>query len=67
MLIQANSGGGKSRAIRQLLEQTHGRVQQLVLDPEGEFATLRERFDYVLAGRGAEAVATELLMPKGVR
>jgi hypothetical protein len=58
MLIQANSGGGKSRAIRQLLEQTHGRVQQLVLDPEGEFATLRERFDYVLAGRGADVPAT---------
>jgi hypothetical protein len=63
MLIQANSGGGKSRAIRQLLEQTHGRVQQLVLDPEGEFATLRERFDYVLAGRGADVPAT----PKAAR
>lgn len=50
MLIQANSGGGKSYALRALLEQTHGRVQQLVLDVEGEFATLRERFDYVLAG-----------------
>lgn len=50
-LVQANSGGGKSRAIRQLLEQTHGRVQHLVIDPEGEFATLREKFDYVLAAK----------------
>ena len=49
LLIQANSGGGKSWAIRRLLEQTHGRVQQIVLDVEGEFHTLREKHDYVLA------------------
>jgi uncharacterized protein len=49
MLIQANSGGGKSWAIRRLLEQTAGHVQQLVIDPEGEFATLREKHDYVIA------------------
>lgn len=58
MLVQANSGGGKSRAIRQLLEQTHGRVQHLVLDPEGEFPTLRERFDYILAAKtGGDTIA----------
>lgn len=49
MLVQANSGGGKSFLVRRILEQTHGRVQQIVIDPEGEFATLRERFDYVHA------------------
>jgi hypothetical protein len=59
LLAQANSGGGKSRAIRQLLEETHGKVQHFVLDPEGEFATLRERFDYVLAaGKGGDVVAS---------
>lgn len=58
LLIQANSGGGKSWALRRLLEQTHGQVQHLVIDPEGEFATLRERFDYVLAARsGGETYA----------
>jgi hypothetical protein len=58
-LIQANSGGGKSWCLRRLLEQTAGQVQQLVIDPEGEFATLRERFDYIVcAPRGADAVAT---------
>ncbi|MFW6085220.1 MAG: hypothetical protein ACODAA_08405, partial [Gemmatimonadota bacterium] len=35
--------------IRYLLEQTHGQIQQIVIDPEGEFSTLRERFDYVIA------------------
>lgn len=49
MLIQANSGGGKSRTLRRLLEQTAGQVQQFVVDPEGEFATLREKHDFVIA------------------
>lgn len=55
----ANSGGGKSGLIRRLLETTHGRVQQIVLDVEDEFYTLRERFDYVIAGgEGGDAPAT---------
>ena len=57
LLLQANSGGGKSWAIRRLLEQTHGQVQQIVLDVEDEFHTLREKFDYVLAGAGGDCPA----------
>ena len=58
LLIQANSGGGKSWALRRILEQSHGHVQQLVLDIEGEFHTLRERYDYVLAARsGGDTLA----------
>ena len=41
-LIQANSGAGKSWAIRRLLEQTHGRIQHVILNlrvlPPGECA-----------------------------
>jgi hypothetical protein len=51
MLLQANSGGGKSWAIRRILEQTHGQVQQIVIDVEDEFYTLREQYDYVLVRR----------------
>jgi hypothetical protein len=51
LLIQANSGAGKSWAIRRLLEQTYHRVPQIVIDVEGEFHTLREKYDYVLAGQ----------------
>ena len=51
LLIQANSGGGKSYALRYLLEQTFGALPHLVLDPEGEFATLRDRFPYLLVGK----------------
>ncbi len=58
LLIQANSGAGKSWALRRVLEQTHGHVQHLVIDPEGEFASLRAKFDYVLAARsGGDTVA----------
>jgi hypothetical protein len=59
MLLNANSGAGKSWALRRVLEQTHGKAQQLVIDPEGEFYTLRSRFDYVLAGKGGGDCAAE--------
>lgn len=59
LLIQANSGGGKSHALRRILEQTATGVQQIVIDPEGEFASLRERFEFIIAApSGADAVAT---------
>lgn len=59
LLLQAGSGGGKSTAIRQLLEETHGRVQHLVIDPEGEFASLRESFPYIHAApHGGDVIAT---------
>lgn len=48
--IIANSGGGKSGLIRRILEQTHGAIQHIIIDPEDEFYTLRERYDYVIAG-----------------
>lgn len=58
LLVQANSGGGKSWLLRRLLERTHGMVQHLVLDIEGEFHTLREKYDYVLVAKsGGEVVA----------
>lgn len=57
LLVQANSGGGKSWLLRRLLEQSHGKVQQIVIDLEGEFSTLRERYDYILAGKEGDTPA----------
>src|SRR3989440_4035821 len=57
LLVQANSGGGKSWLLRRLLEQSHGNVQQIVIDLEGEFATLREKYDYVLASKEGDTPA----------
>lgn len=58
LLVQANSGGGKSWLLRRILEQSHGKVQQIIIDLEGEFSTLREKYDYVLAGKGGDTPAT---------
>lgn len=64
MLLQADSGGGKTVALKRLLEQTHGHVQQIIIDPEGEFSTLREKFDYLLcAPEGADAIANPKTAP----
>src|ERR1700686_1347554 len=57
LLVQANSGGGKSWLLRRLLEQAHGKGQQIGIDLEGEFATLREKYDYVLAGKEGDTPA----------
>lgn len=69
MLVAATSGAGKSWALRRILEQTHGHIQQIVIDPEDEFFTLREQFNYVLAGRHggdcpADARSASLLATK---
>lgn len=57
LLVQANSGGGKSWLLRRLLEQSHGKVQQIVIDLEGEFSTLREKYDYLLAAKEGDTSA----------
>lgn len=57
LLVQANSGGGKSWALRRILEQSNGKVQHIILDSEGEFATLREKYDYILAGKDGDTPA----------
>lgn len=50
LLLQANSGGGKSYALRKMIEEAFGKVQIILLDIEGEFATLREKYDFFLIG-----------------
>lgn len=57
LLIQANSGGGKSFLLRRIAEQLYGKIPVHILDPEGEFATLREKYGYVLIGEGGDAAA----------
>ncbi len=48
LLATSRSGGGKSWLLRKILEETHGKVQQIVIDPDGEFASLRAQFDYLV-------------------
>src|ERR1700753_339992 len=39
LLVQGNSGSGKSHLLRRLLEQSAPWVQQAIIDPEGDFVT----------------------------
>ena len=48
LLVQGNSGSGKSHLLRRLLEQSAPWVQQTVIDPEGDFVTLGERFGHLV-------------------
>ncbi len=54
LLIQASSGGGKSYMLRVLAEQALPIMPVFILDHEGEFASLREKFDMVLVGTGGD-------------
>ncbi|HUN56455.1 MAG TPA: type IV secretory system conjugative DNA transfer family protein [Smithella sp.] len=68
LLLYANSGGGKSYLIRKLVEESFNKVPILIIDPEGEFATLREKYPFVLVGSNGETPAdyrsAELLVNK---
>ena len=48
LLVQGNSGSGKSHLLRRLLEECAGTVQQVVIDPEGDFVTLADAFGHVV-------------------
>jgi uncharacterized protein len=48
LLVQGNSGSGKSHLLRRLLEQSAPWVQQCVIDPEGDFVTLAEKYGHVV-------------------
>ncbi len=48
LLVQGNSGSGKSHLLRRILEQSVALVQQVIIDPEGDFVTLAERFGHVV-------------------
>lgn len=57
LLIWASTGGGKSYLIRRIVEQACKKIPIIIVDREGEFATLRDKFDFVLVGPGGETPA----------
>ncbi|HEY0027191.1 MAG TPA: ATP-binding protein [Allosphingosinicella sp.] len=46
LLVQGNSGSGKSHLLRRMLEESAGLVQQIVIDPEGDFTSLGDRYGH---------------------
>ena len=53
LLVQGNSGSGKSHLLRRLLEESAPLVQQIVIDPEGDFVTLAKPFGHVVVNAEA--------------
>ena len=53
LLVQGNSGSGKSHLLRRLLEESARLVQQVVIDPEGDFVSLAEPFGHVVIDAAA--------------
>ena len=56
-LLTADSGGGKTFALKRIVEKAFGKIQIIIIDPEGEFSPLREKLDFVLVGKGGETPA----------
>ena len=52
LLVQGNSGSGKSHLLRRLLEESAAMVQQVVIDPEGDFVTLADEYGHVVIDAG---------------
>ena len=65
LLVQGNSGSGKSHLLRRLLEQSAPWVQQCIIDPEGDFVTLADKFGHLVID--AEAHSEEGLQAAGER
>ena len=57
LLVQGNSGSGKSHLLRRLVEQSAQWVQQALIDPEGDFVTLAEAFGHVVVDGAAHTEA----------
>src|ERR1700749_4762024 len=48
LLVQGNSGSGKSHLLRRLLEHSAPWVQHTIIDPEGDFVTLADNFGHLV-------------------
>lgn len=48
LLVQGNSGSGKSHLLRKVIEESTGIVQQIIIDPEGDFVSLGETFGHTV-------------------
>lgn len=57
LLVQGNSGSGKSHLLRRLMEQSAPFVQQAVIDPEGDFVSLAERFGHLVIDAAGQSEA----------
>ncbi len=67
LLVQGNSGSGKSHLLRRLLEESAQLVQQVVIDPEGDFVTLAEPFGHIVIDGSAYSPAEIEALARRIR
>jgi hypothetical protein len=67
LLVQGNSGSGKSHLLRRLLEGSAEHVQQIIIDPEGDFVSLGEVFGHVAIEASAYSTAEIARMAERIR
>ena len=67
LLVQGNSGSGKSHLLRRLLEESAGLVQQVVIDPEGDFPSLADEFGHVVIDGAAYSPAEIEALARRIR
>lgn len=67
LLVQGNSGSGKSHLLRRLLEESASLVQQVVIDPEGDFVTLADAHGHIVIEAGDYAEADIVRMARRIR
>ena len=67
LLVQGNSGSGKSHLLRRLLEGSAEHVQQIIIDPEGDFVSLGEVFGHVAIEASAYSTIEIARMAERIR
>ena len=72
--VSSMTDGGKSWTIRKIIEEIFGKVGVIILDPEGEYASLREEFPFLIVGKdiplevdSAEFLAEQILKNQSFR
>src|ERR1700750_1526922 len=61
LLVQGNSGSGKSHLLRRLLEQSATHVQQVIIDPEGDFVSLADEYGHVVIDANRSEAELEVI------
>ena len=67
LLVQGNSGSGKSHLLRRLLEGSAPWVQQAIIDPEGDFVTLADRYGHLVIDAATHSEAGLQLAAERIR
>lgn len=57
LLIQGNSGSGKTHLLRRILEESANTVQQIIIDPEGDFVSFGDAFGHLIVDANTLTVA----------